>query len=167
VDQAAGRRRGRRGFKRLGAWVERNDWDALVDDGSGGGWIGMAVDLLSPYAGLSDDDLNDHEDRDTLQVLTDADRIRHARSRLAGLLREADVAVETVHAAPLRHSEGGTALLCGVARSRGQAGPEFEWHGAFISWDEYLYWLPSQGLVHEDDLADLTDAQILGVWRRR
>ena len=127
----------------------------------------MGLDLLSPYAHLSDDDLNDYEDRDTLQGLTDATRIRYARARLANQLREAEVAVETVHAWPVRHTEGAGALLCGIARSRGQAGPEFEWHGVFVSLNQYLDWLPSRGLIHEDDLSDLTDAQILAAWRRR
>jgi len=167
VDQAAGRRKCRRGFKRLGAWAESNDWDALVDDGLGGGWIGMALDLQSACAGLNDDGLKDYEDRGTLQGLTDADRIRYARARLADLLREADVAVESVHAWPVRHTDGTGAVLCGIARSHGQAGPELEWHGVFLSLDPYLDWLPSRGLVHEDDLADLTDTQILGKWRRR
>jgi len=166
VDRAAGRLKRRRGFKRLGAWVESNHWDALVDDGPGGGWIGMALDLLSPYVRLSDDDLADYEDRASRRGLADGDRIRYARARLAGLLRESDDGVPSVHTWPVQHTDGTEALLCGVARSRGQAGPEFEWHGVFMSLDRYLDWLPSRGLVHEDDLADLTDAQILAAWRR-
>jgi hypothetical protein len=166
VDQASGRRKRRRGFKRLGAWVEGNDWDALVDDGPGGGWVGLALDLQWPSGHLSDADLVDYEGRASRRGLADVDRIRYARVRLAESLRAADDGTPSVHVCPVRHTDGTGALLCGVARIRGQAGPELEWHGVFDSLGEYLDGLPSRSLVHEDDLADLTDAQILAAWHR-
>lgn len=167
VDRAEGRGRRRRGFKRLGAWVVNNDWDALVDDSLGGGWNGMALEISSPWALLSDSDLLDREPDTRKSRVSDDDRVRYARAMLAELLQEgSDACVHTVHAYPLRHTDGTRAVLCGVARSEGQAGPTLEWHGVFKSLDRYQDWLPSRGFVHEDDLADMTDAEILAAWRR-
>jgi hypothetical protein len=166
VDQAVGRASRRRGFKRLGAWIVNSDWDALVDDGPGGCWVGSALDLKSGAMGLSDADLVDQEGRASRRGLADEDRIRHARSRLVKVFEQVDEGVLTVHAYPLKHSDGTVAFLCGTARVMGQAGPEVEWHGPFKSVDAYLDWLPSHCLVHEDDFPDLTDAEILAAWNR-
>lgn len=165
VDRGTGRSRRRRGFKRLGAWVATEDWDLLVDDSPGADRIGVAMELLSPAGFLSDRDLVDYEGRDSKQALNDGDRIRYARARLAILAEHWDDSAPSVIAYPIQHSDGTHAFLCGLVRIRGQAGPEVEWHGPFKSLNHYQDSLPDRGLVHEDDLADLTDTQILAAWQ--
>jgi len=164
VDRSLGRGSKRRGFKRLGRWIAAQDWDALVDDSPGGGRIGLALDLREPWGFLSDAALVDNEARGDPLGLTNPERTAYARRRFTEMFQEPDDSVLSAVAYPILHSDGTSALMCGVIRLHGQAGPEVEWHGPFGSTDAHLDWMSGRGLLHEDDLQDLADSDILDAW---
>ena len=146
-------------------WLEGDGYEWFLS-----GWedelVAINLNELARFK-FSDTALEDYFDvKDPIEIDSYL-RVRHAREQIDYELEcGGDEYISTIHQLPVTDSLGKTAILGYTAESRGQAGVEIFYHGAFKTDQGFFVHLSRKNLVISDGCTHISDSTILGLWER-
>jgi hypothetical protein len=142
-------------------WIETDCWNELME-AWGPEHIVLKLDYLSQFR-FSDWELID--DGESIDIVTDEDRLIHARDLVERAFAdlEGDVC-PSVHAINIKKNDGVSAVLGWLVEIHGQGGPVADYCGAFVDHEHFYQRLRDSGLVFRGEQNNLTDEAILKLW---
>ena len=147
-------------FSRVCDWLEGPGAIQLIE---GEDPTDFALSLGALY--LSDDELRSHEGLSDDELLSDADRLRWARSHLRAVAEQCDgYDVPSVHSRCVTTANGCSALLGYRIEIHGQGGPVVVVDGVYTGWDQYDADLRSNGFWPSSGLNEIPDGVLLERW---
>lgn len=149
------------GIEELQDWLEVEG--DLIDS-----WINEdVVFCLKLYANdyFTDKYLIDDAGLDNSENITDQLRLDFARSKISKTLQDEGSSNPSVHGFQIHNQNGQKAILGSTVEVRGQTGNFFEWHGVFRTNEDFLSHLRSTGFVLYSEANQITDKQILSLWK--
>lgn len=142
-------------------WIETELWDNLIEAWNPE-YIVLKLYSLSQFRFLDSELIDDGE---SLDIVTDEDRIIHARNVIDRAFEEMDgYDCPSVHSIKFEDSDGASAVLGWLVEIHGQNGPVAEYQGAFYDAKHFYQNLRDSDYLFSHERDSLTDETILRLW---
>jgi hypothetical protein len=165
IDYAFGRTNSEpKDLQRLYEWLEVDGWDELVGPEAEEDFA-VAIDWVAEQH-FNDEELESWEGLDPTDI-DDALRVKFARDRLDNVFDEDEWSVLSICGALLENESGDSAYICASLTSEGQGGMKADWDGVFKTFADFQETIRnSESLVLMDDCPNLSNDQILRLWKK-